>query len=205
MDCPTEIPEPVRAAMTKLATAWATSEARPCVHPSTANHWSRLLQAWASDPTLPLLVRKRQLSSPYGHALTHAEGRSVVLVDNSPALWACEQAFLGKRPSLKEIRETLLNDRLPIAMVIPKPNVGKDCYRCDLGAVMTVNQRGWKLAHIEPVGLRKRGLVERMPLDLLRDRFVRLMDPSNMFVVPKAWAGLGELPEMISAIRRSAA
>ena len=71
-----------------------------------------------------------------------------------------------------------------------------------LGAASERNSSGWKLCHIEPVGLGRRGETVELPLNEIEDHFRRLMSPRNMFVVPKNRSGLGELPEMLEAVRR---
>ena len=39
------------------------------------------------------------------------------------------------------------------------------------------------------------------PIASIEDHFRRLLAPDNLFVVPKVWSGLGEMPEMIAAAR----
>lgn len=64
-----------------------------------------------------------------------------------------------------------------------------------------LNKEGWKLCHIDGVSSRSRIKPEDDSLGNLQKHFIRLMDPTNHFVVPKKWAGFGELPEVIAAIR----
>lgn len=64
-----------------------------------------------------------------------------------------------------------------------------------------VNQAGWKVCHIDPIGLKKRGAPGTSELSEIKDHFIKFMSPSNMFVVPLSHKALGELPEMINAMK----
>jgi hypothetical protein len=75
-------------------------------------------------------------------------------------------------------------------------------YSGTLTAADSLNNRGWKLCHIEGVGLRSPTLLEDFPIDRLVAHFKLLLKPSNHFLVPLSWAGLGELPEVIDEIRK---
>jgi len=146
---------------------------------------------------MPLYIRK--VRGDKGSVLTHTSGRSLVPVDNSPAQWACWLALSGEQPTLKEVRAWIEQDAIPVGLALSAAEGKKAKYRCGLAGV-PINGYGWKVCHIEPVGL-GRGDIRTLPLDALHDHFRRNLDPSNMFVVPKAWAGLGEMPELIEAAR----
>jgi hypothetical protein len=73
-------------------------------------------------------------------------------------------------------------------------------YKCGRQEV-NLNTRGWKVCHIDAIGIKKPGAVNNLPIGTLTDHFRRLMTPSNMFLVPKIWSGLGEMPEMIEAAK----
>ena len=74
-------------------------------------------------------------------------------------------------------------------------------YQRTLSVKDNVNKRGWKLCHIERVGLATRTALEEVDLGLLCEAFRRLLAPANQFLVPLHWGGLGEVPEFIEAIR----
>ena len=59
---------------------------------------------------------------------------------------------------------------------------------------------GWKVAHIDGVGLGNRTTVAELSESTLREHFRKLMRPSNMFVIPLKYAGLAELPEFCEAV-----
>jgi len=74
-------------------------------------------------------------------------------------------------------------------------------YKCTLSARDNVNKPGWKLCHMQDVGLSTRTPLEQIELRELTIRCRRLLSPSNHFVVPLYWAGLGEVPEFIAELR----
>ncbi len=73
-------------------------------------------------------------------------------------------------------------------------------YGCTLGSGDNVNKRGWKLCHIEDVGLNTKMAIETLSLESLVKHFKLLMAPSNHFLIPLDWGGLGEVPEVIEEI-----
>ena len=58
--------------------------------------------------------------------------------------------------------------------------------------------------YIEDVGLGYTDALTTLSLSELQARFVRILSPSNMFLVPKAYAGIAETPEFVSAFRQRA-
>jgi hypothetical protein len=59
-----------------------------------------------------------------------------------------------------------------------------------------LNELGYSVCHITHVGLRRVPLEERTEVELLAHSLL-FLSPVNMFVVPKEYAGLGELPEFV--------
>lgn len=160
------------------------------------------LARWANDPDLPLLVRKAQQNR--GSIVLHESGRQLVPVDNSPAQWALSFALTLGPIDLATVKDLLAKDRIPTAMVFSKEERARARYRCSLGQSTDFNAKGWKLAHIKPVGLNRRAPIGTLPIEDVQEHFLRLMTPSNMFVVPKKWAGLAEVPEVLEAFARDA-
>jgi len=189
-------------ALRDLAARWREAPERPRVDPAVLAHWDRLIGDWANDPQLPLLVRKASLK---GAVREHAaSGRSVLHVDNSPANWALSSALLGRRPALADIASALRSGAIPVAMIKLAVADERSVYRGLLRPTMdppNLNTLGWKVCHVAPVGASERLAATALPLPTLRDRHRRLLAPSNMFVVPKAYGGLGELPEFLAAFR----
>lgn len=197
--CPATLSDELHEPLRQLANAWANCDSRPKVSAEVEAQWTAMLEAWIADDTLPLFIRKP--SSSRGKLLAHSTGRRLIPADNSPAQWAFSMALQGNCPTMDEIHQLIESDRIPIAMILKTVEREQASYRCPLGKAENLNMVGWKLAHIESIGLRQRGELEDTAMERLETHFLRFMDPNNMFLVPKAWAGLGEMPEMIDAVR----
>ena len=193
---PGEMPDLLR----RLADLWAQHPARPRPAPAVLEHWDSLIARWSDDRSLPLLVRKP--ANNRGAVLVNGGGRKIVPTDNSPAQWAFALAVLGDTPSLEWVHEQLAVDAIPMAMILKATERTNANYRCTLNRCANPNAAGWKVAHIANVGLASSTALERMPEAQLRDHFVRLMSPGNMFVVPSAYAALGELPEFCEELQK---
>jgi hypothetical protein len=94
----------------------------------------------------------------------------------------------------------LASDSIPVVMIqkgVEKPLAR---YHCFLRKEFNVNEFGWKLAHVKPVGLNNRASLATLPIERLQDHFRAFMSPTNMFVVPSAWSGLAEVESVINAV-----
>src|SRR6185437_11873946 len=123
---------------------------------------------WASDVTLPLLIRKQ--GKGRGESRVLRNSRELVQTDNSPAQWAFCQARDGKKPSIHEVRQMMEEKRIPCSFV--------KLQSCGIA----LNQEGWKLCHIDAVGLKTRTAIEDLPVEKLQTHFSLLMNPRNHFV-----------------------
>jgi hypothetical protein len=179
---------------------WALSSHRPRVESGIRCHWDKLIDAWA-DSDLPLVVRKSS-GGVRGGMITHMGGRNIILADNSPALWAFMRAFQGFTYSLDELRNQLESGSIPFAFAIKSSEKSQMKYKGTLSAADNLNKRGWKLCHIEGVGLRSATPVIDIPIERLVKHFRLLLKPSNHFLVYLSCAGLGELPQVIDEIRK---
>ena len=195
--CPRELAPELLHPLELLAKAWATSAHRP--HPSReiVVSWDQLVNAWAEASDLPLLVRKA--NGNRGHALTHTSGRTIVPVDNSSAQWVFRCAADGVVWDLNELRSRIME--IPVAQALDSRNGEKAnaMFTCCNSRKNGVSRLGWRLAHIEPVGLRAQW--EACSIQQLKDHFKLLMSPSNMFVVPSAIGGVAEVPAVIQSVR----
>ncbi|MGP8069364.1 MAG: hypothetical protein ACLP5V_05695 [Candidatus Bathyarchaeia archaeon] len=192
-----ELPKELKDLITKLGKLWAEDPKRPQPKRSVLQHWKKLISDWADDDSLPLYVRKK---SDRGAVVSHFSGRSLVPTDNSPAQWAYVQSYRGCKPSLKDIAKMVNGDQVPIAMVLTRQERKKaeHTYLLKEFDNESINSAGWYLAHIEPVRLN--GKLTKLDISAIKKHFVRLMSPSNMFVVPTKYAGLAGLPEFCEQI-----
>jgi hypothetical protein len=197
---PQSLPGPMPELVRQLAEAWAQEPLRPRPSPAVLAHWDSLVNDWSQEPTLPLFVRK--VANNRGTALTHASGREIVPSDNSPAHWSFALAVLGEMPSLDWVRQQLQSDTIPVAMILKASERATAKFKCSLGRVVNPNAAGWKVSHIDSIGLAKAGPVEGIPEPRLREHFIRFISPRNIFVIPTRYAGLGELPEFCDEIRK---
>jgi hypothetical protein len=187
--CPTRLPEDLTDPIQRFAAAWVASPLRPRVSQELARAWEALVEEWIRAPALPLYIRKS--SAIRGQVLTHATGRLLIPCDNTTAVWAFTLALEGECPSLQEVVASVRSNEIPYSFTGLR------------GRFAQFYAVGWKLAHIVEVGLQTREQLEHLPIATLEDHFRKLVLPSNMFAIPKAWAGLGEIPEIIEAIRSS--
>lgn len=195
--CPVELPADLCARVRELADAWARHPARPAPAREVAAAWDTTVDAWARAPDLPLFVRKHR--DDRGHVRVHASGRALVPVDNSPAQWAYALACRGVTCALDDVRALLAADEIPVAMIFKGAERAGARYRRTLGVGGTADA-GWKLGHVEGVGLRTAGPITALPIAALEAHHRLLLSPGNLFVVPLAWAGLAELPEVTAAM-----
>jgi hypothetical protein len=185
--------------VTRLALLWVKEPSRPRPTPGVLEHWDRLIEGWSDEVSLPLYVRKSDNNR--GAVISHPSGRRIVPTDNSPAQWAFALAVLGEQPSLEDIRRLIDEDRVPIAMILNAKEKATARYHRTLGKTVHLNAAGWKVAHVDPVGLTSRTSLLNVAEPTLRSHFRKLMAPRNMFAIPLRYAGLGELPEFCDAIR----
>ena len=169
-----------------LGRQWANSPDRPRPEQSVLHRWEHVLDDWIADPSLPLVIRR---SGRRGERATCSNGREVVFSDNSPANWSFGLALAGQVPDIRSWTSSSLPACVPLTFLTKGPAGKRD-----------LNKSGWKICHIEPVSDRKRIRIEDSPIDRLEAAFRRLLSPGNIFLIPKAISGAGELPELIQAV-----
>ncbi len=199
-ECPNPLPTDLDGELRRLASLWAKHPIRPRIQPTIATHWDDLIASWAADDSLPLLIRKRERGVARGEVIIHDTGRELVLTDNSPAWCSYLGAFSERLPSLSDIRSALMEDAIPVTMVVDREMVARARYRCCTVGEPSPNTCGWKVCHKREVGLGGRRPVKHRPLNDLKTHFRDFLSPSNMFLVPLLLGGLGELTEFIEAI-----
>jgi len=198
-ECPKELPDYIGGLLEEAAKKWYECDLRPRISNDSLKHWDGLVDEWIQDKSVPILVRK---SNGRGSKIKHKEGRTIILTDNTPANWSFSMAYQGYSPDLNEIKDLLTNDKIPIVFAISAEDKGKVVMKGNRRKDFDINQKGWKVCHIEEVGLRTRKKINDIPLAFLEEHFRRLISPSNMFLVPKTLSGLGELPQVVNVMRR---
>jgi hypothetical protein len=197
---PFTLPPEMAELVARLAQAWVEYPERPQPHPGVLSVWDELVENWAEDTSLPLFIRKHKDNR--GSLIVHPSGRILVPVDNSPAQWAFGFAMLGRVPTLSDVRDLLTADAIPVAMMLKTVEKPLAHYKCTLRGVVTPNLLGWKVAHVQEVGLSTKEPLTAIHEVRLQQHFRWLVNPRNMFVVPKKYAALGELPEFRDAMRK---
>ena len=190
---PIEFSEKLR----ELGKAWSRSEYRPRLPHATKAHWDTLISEWAASD-LPLVIRKG--GGIRGSVVKHTSGRLIIIADNSPAQWCFSRAFGEQLYSVIDIRTLLEKDSIPFTFATKTAEKSIMAYKCTLSSGDNVNKRGWKLCHIEDVGLKTKIAINTLSLEILMKHFKLLMAPSNHFLIPLDWGGLGEVPEVIDEI-----
>lgn len=199
--CPTPLPDSMTGAMRALAVYWRDSALRPAPSNTTIHTWRALLNAWIARPDLPLLIRKHDKNR--GQLIRHVTGQYLVPVDNTPAHWALRQALVGTSPSIDEIVAAFKGDGMPVAMAMSATEAHQARYKKKSKVDRELNSMGWKVCHARGVGIRTPGPIAEMPISALTEHFRAFLDPGNMFLVPKVWAGFGELPEVVAVFAES--
>lgn len=198
--CPAQLPSEIDNLLRDCARVWAKHALRPRIDCRVADHWDQVIFVWSNNDHLPLLIRKEERGVACGEVIIHDSGRQLVPTDNSPAWWSYHRAFCGDLPTLADIRQALEEDRIPVAMIADREMTARAQYKCMGTANESPNSLGWKVCHKRKIALAGRGSIRHRDLADLQTHFREFLSPSNMFLVPKTLAGLGELPHLIEAI-----
>jgi len=190
--------EKIRNQIKELGKIWRESEHNPKASSIIVDSWDNLVSEWIQDKSLPLIIRRSK--ELRGHVYHHCSGREIVISDNTVAIWVSYHVINRKTISLSEIRKLLENKELPITLSFDGKKKEKDgaTYTKVLG---NYNLKGWRVCHIEPVGLNSRKAIEEIDISILEEHFWRYLSPKNMFLIPKNIAGLGEIQEFIDEQR----
>lgn len=193
-------------ALFQLGQQWRMNPDRPTPSQESLDYWSGLIEEWVEDPTMPLLIRK---NGELGIQFAHESNRIYAHTDNSTAQWSFCGAFHGHRPTLDDVRNQLSSGQLPTFQVrkaeIRKKiesgqaiSLGGLLNNCIYGDTNRFHDGSAnKLCHIVGIGLNSRTHLGRIDLPTLKRHMRNFLDPANLFVIPKAYSGLGECPAFI--------
>ena len=198
---PTVLPEALDGLVCRLAEAWAGSDLRPRLTADVSVHWDSLIEEWIAQTDLPLFVRRWGRAEARGQVITHVSGRKLVPSDNTLANWVFVQAYEGAMPSIGDIRSLVQQRALPVALALKAGERVLAEFRGLRGGFKNPNDLGWRVCHKQAVGIRQRGLLAELPIRELEQHFRHFLSPSNLFLVPKSLAGLGELLHMCTAMK----
>lgn len=193
----------------QLAQSWFNDPSRPVLTIQDRSYWKELILEWCEDPTMPLPVRK---TGNRGFLLDHPEGRGYFLCDNSPAHWAFRGCYQHFRPSLEEVRRQIEHGKFPVKMAPTRDEsklklegalqYGGMSGGSEYGKMNPfLDGRSYKLCHLDSVGLGSRGEVASFTIQDLKRHVMKLLDPSNMILVPLQYGGVGECKAFLDVFR----
>ena len=137
----------IRRKIKEIGQLWRSSEFNPKISKETLDYWNKIINDWVDAKDMPLIVRKDIKFR--GQSFIHPTGREIIVSDNTFAIWVYGQVMKQHTPTLKEIKEMLQNNMIPMQFMQTKDGKQKAKYSKPLG---TDALQGWKLCHIEPIG-----------------------------------------------------
>lgn len=182
--------------ISSIGRLWRNSQANPKSSEMIITAWDNLINEWAEDKKLPLIIRRSR--EPRGHEYTHKSGRKIIISDNTVAIWVSYNVINKNILTLEEIKNIMENDELPIAFAFKSGEASGAKLTKTLGKYRIL---GWTVCHIEPVGLNSREKITDIDISILVDHFKKYLSPGNMFLLPNRIAGLGEIQEFIEEQR----
>jgi hypothetical protein len=117
------------------------------------------------------------------------------------ANWVFVQAYTGARPNISDIKALVERRELPVALALKAHERPLAVFRGVRGGFENPNDLGWRVCHKHAVGIRQRGALADLPIGEIEQHFRHFLSPSNLFLVPKAIGGLGELVHMCTAMK----
>ena len=184
----------IRDKLHELGRLWKQSDSNPKINEKIKEKWEQLIIDWKENKKLPLIVRKG--SGIRGSELVHITGRRIIITDNSFSQWVYSNVLDGIVYSLDDIDKMLKNDEIPMCFARKKEDANKIKFKKVLGNY-SVNKRGWKLCHIDSVGLNSKAPIQKIDINELEKHFIKLGNPKNMFLLPLEIGSLGEIQEFI--------
>lgn len=188
----------LRNIIAEAGKVWKHSPNNPSVNRDLIDKWEKLIYEWKDDQTMPLIIRK--MNEGRGREIIHAKGRHLIISDNTFAHWVYYNILNGKVFNLNEIKDLLKKDEIPFAMILKSSEKSEAKYKQTLGK-RSINILGWKLCHIDEIGLNTRTSVDTIDIERLEEHFLKYANPKNMFLVPLEIGGIGEVKEFIDAQR----
>lgn len=150
--------------------------------------WERVLIEWIKDDTMPLFVRKG--AETRGTILENFLQRKIMTTDNTPAHWVFKNiVFEEKKFTKNDIKNLLQNNNFPIAFIKKKEEQNTLIGKMVADNDTRLNNKGWKLAHIEGIAM-KRG--KNVTLTNYKEHHKRFLSLTNIYLIDKQYSGLAE-------------
>lgn len=189
--------EEIRMKIREIGRLWRNSPSNPQINDDVLKGWNNLIEEWIADKDMPLIIRKE--TSKRGQAFMHPCGREIIVSDNTAAIWVYSNVLKGKVFTLSQVKELLKRNELPVIFMQTEEIRAKAKYTKQLGSYAL---SGWKLCHIQSVGLNTNKSIEELNISKIEDHFRKYANPNNMFVLPKEIGYLGEIDVFIEEQRR---
>lgn len=189
--------EEIRMKIREIGRLWRNSPSNPQINDDVLKDWNNLIEEWIADKDMPLIIRKE--TSKRGQAFMHPCGREIIVSDNTAAIWVYSNVLKGKVFTLSQVKELLKRNELPVVFMQTEEIRAKAKYTKQLGSYAL---SGWKLCHIQSVGLNTNKSIEELNISEIEDHFRKYANPNNMFVLPKEIGYLGEIDVFIEEQRQ---
>jgi len=201
----------IRKLIAEAGRVWKNSPNNPSVNEDLVNKWEKLIHEWKEDKDMPLVIRKAKEGR--GHVIRHKDtDRPLIISDNSFAHWVYYNILNDKEiddkdkindlDDIKKLLDMKKNCPIPFSMILSGSEKDKADYQQTLGKY-SVNKLGWKLCHIDEIGLNTKTSVKDIDdIEILKEHFLKFANPKNMFLVPLEIGGIGEVNEFIDAQRK---
>ena len=209
---PPSPPDECDRLLTRFWETFLWSNAVQLPDPNYVRQWTSILNVWRDRDDLPLLVRRSHNNRGVELRLTSSNtGRAIVPVDNAPAHWSIACAFFGQLFSIEDIEKLCMDRAVPVSD--PRGLSSSATWRrtsiftsfsqnADERKKMSAIWSSWSVRHIEDVAPQSKGRIEGLPIDDVKGSFFRLLDLSNMILVPKKWGPVAETPQFRDLARK---
>lgn len=155
----------------------------------TITAWDKVIKEWINDEEMTLFTRKG--AETRGSKVVNPHGRNIITTDNTPAHWVFKNVVLSKSKITKaQIHLLLESNEFPIAFIRKKSEIETLKGKMVADTATRLNNQGWKLAHINPIAL-KRG--KNISLQDYKDHHLSFLSLENMYLIDKDFSGIAEV------------
>ena len=187
----------IREKIREIGKIWRMSKHNPHIESSVLQHWENVIEKWAEDDSMPLIVRKDTKNK--GRSFSHPCGREIIVSDNTFAIWVYYNVINNITYTLSQLKEMLFKNEIPMVFIATKEVLKYGKYTKALGAHSLSN---WKVCHIEPIGFNDKRHITELSIASIKEHFIKYANPYNIFILPKEIGDLGEIEVFIDEQRR---